>query len=223
MSRCFIIMAAILSATCFLAPASLRAQDTKSLSEKDFRPLFNGEDLTGWQGSTKGYEVADGAIYCKKDGGGNLLTDQEYANFVFRFEFQLTPGANNGLGIRTPLEGDAAFVGMELQILDNTADVYKDLQPYQYHGSIYGVVPAKRGFLKPVGEWNEQEVLCDGKHIVVKLNGKTIVDADIQKASTPETVDGRDHPGLLRDQGFIAFCGHGARVGFRNIRIKTLP
>jgi hypothetical protein len=90
----------------------------------------------------------------EKGSGGNLYTKDEYSDFIFRFEFQLTPGANNGLGIRTPLEGDAAYVGMELQILDNEADVYKNLQKYQYHGSVYGVIPAKRGYLKPTGEWN---------------------------------------------------------------------
>ena len=86
--------------------------------------------------------------------GGNLYTEKEYADFIYRFEFQLTPGANNGLGIRAPLTGDAAYVGMELQILDNTAPIYANLHEYQYHGSVYGVIPAKKGFLKPVGEWN---------------------------------------------------------------------
>ena len=135
---------------------------------------------------------------------------------------ELTPGANNGLGIRTPLEGDPAYVGMELQILDDTAEVYANLQPYQYHGSVYGVVPAKRGHLKPVGEWNEQEVICRGPRVVVKLNGEVIVDADVQKASEPQTVDGREHPGLKREKGYLAFCGHGAHLEFRNLRIMEL-
>jgi hypothetical protein len=120
------------------------------------------------------------------------------------------------------LEGDAAYAGMELQILDNTAEIHKDLKPYQYHGSIYGVAPAKRGYLKPVGEWNDQEVIADGRRITVKLNGVVIVDADIDEASSPKTMDGRDHPGLKREKGHIGFLGHGSRVEFRNIRIKEL-
>jgi hypothetical protein len=119
---------------------------------------------------------------------------------------------------------------MELQVLDDTGPRYNDpnhpkylkLKPYQHHGSIYGVVPAKRGHLKPVGEWNYEEVIARGKQITVKLNGVTIVDADIAKASTPATMDGRDHPGLLREKGYIAFCGHGDRLAFRNLRIKAL-
>jgi hypothetical protein len=134
----------------------------------------------------------------------------------------LTPGANNGLAIRAPLSGDPAYVGMEIQILDDTAAEYSSLMPYQYHGSIYGVVPAKRGYLKPIGQWNSQEVIASGRRVSVRLNGTTIVDADIDEASKPKTIDGRDHPGLERQEGHIGFCGHGDYVEFRNIRIKAL-
>ncbi|UCE41155.1 MAG: DUF1080 domain-containing protein [Candidatus Aminicenantes bacterium] len=191
--------------------------------ERGFLSLFNGQDLTGWIGDKKGYGIEDGKIVVYPNrGSGNLYTQKEYSDFILRFEFRLTPGANNGLGIRAPLEGDAAYAGMELQILDNSAEKYKDLKPYQYHGSIYGVVPAKRGYLRPVGQWNEQEVLADNRRVSVKLNGVVIVDVDIEKASTPETMDGRDHPGLKREKGHIGFLGHGSRVEFRNIRVKEL-
>lgn len=196
----------------------------KREDEEGFVPLFNGRDLSGWTGDTTSYVAENGKIvvYPRRGSGGNLYAEKEYSNFILRFEFKLTPGANNGLGIRTPLSGDAAYMGMELQILDNTADRYKDLRPYQFHGSIYGVVPAKRGYLKPVGEWNFEEVIANGRQITVKLNGVTIVDADIDKASTPETIDGRKHPGLKRDKGHIGFLGHGSNLEFRNIRIKEL-
>ncbi|HNS21883.1 MAG TPA: DUF1080 domain-containing protein [Sedimentisphaerales bacterium] len=188
-----------------------------------FVPLFNGRDMTGWTGNTAGYYAQDGKIICDpKKAGGNVYTAQEYGDFIFRFEFKLTPGANNGLGIRAPLGGDAAYEGMEIQILEDSAPQYANLQPYQFHGSIYGVVPAKRGCLKPVGEWNCEEVTAKGRQITVKVNGMTIVDADLDKASTPETMDHRAHPGLKRDKGHIGFCGHGDYLEFRNIRIKSL-
>lgn len=191
--------------------------------EEGFVSLFDGKSLDHWQGGKDGYEITDdGVLVCLPKGSGNLYTAKEYADFHYKFDFKLTPGANNGIGIRTPLQGDAAYVGMEIQVLDNTADQYKNLKPYQYHGSIYGVVPARREFLKPVGEWNSQEIICKGKHVTVILNGETIVDADIEKASTPKTLDGNNHPGLKRDKGYISFCGHGSRVEFRNIRIKEL-
>jgi hypothetical protein len=192
------------------------------LTELGFRPLFNGKDLTGWQGDTKGYQVDDGKIVALKTGNGNLYTKDEYSDFVVRFDFRLEAGANNGLAIRAPLSGDSAYQGMEIQILDDTHAQYKGIQPYQAHGSVYGIAPAKRGHLKPVGEWNSEEVICRGRQVTVNLNGTTIVDVNLDEASTPQTIDKREHPGLKRASGHIGFCGHGARVEFANLRVKRL-
>lgn len=191
-------------------------------AREGFVPLFNGTDLEGWVGATEGYYVQGGAIVCDADGGGNLYTADEYSDFVLRFEFRLSPGANNGLGIRAPLEGDAAYVGMELQILDNEARRYAELQPYQYHGSVYGVAAAERGHQRPPGEWNQQEVVAHGRRIRVTLNGVVILDTDLDEVATPSTIDGRDHPGLARTTGHIGFLGHGHRVEFRNLRIREI-
>ncbi len=189
-----------------------------------FVSLFNGSNLNSWVGNKESYVVEDGVIVVKPDNGsgGNLFSEKEYADFIFRFEFQLTPGANNGLGIRTPLSGDAAYSGMELQILDNRAPVYANLEPYQYHGSVYGVIPAKREYQKPVGEWNYQEVRVQGTSITVVLNGTTIVDGDIAGPRDNGTMDHKDHPGLKNITGHIGFLGHGSELKFRNIRIKVL-
>ena len=192
--------------------------------DNGFVSLFNGKNLNGWQGNRTDYYAENGILVVnpKNGGHGNLYTDKEYSDFIFRFEFKLTPGANNGLGIRAPLEGDAAYVGMELQILDNTAAIYANLHKYQYHGSVYGVIPAKRGYLNPVGDWNYEEVIVKGSHVKVVLNGTTILDGDIKEASKNGTKDGNDHPGLNRDKGYIGFLGHGSELFFRNIRVKDL-
>ena len=198
---------------------------TKREEKMGFEQLFNGTDLTGWVGNKQGYAIKDGIMICDPSLGssGDLYTEEEYGDFVFRFEFRLTPGANNGLGIRVPSGGHAAYDGMELQILDHDSPRYTGwLKDYQHHGSIYGVVPAKTGYLKPVGEWNFQQVRAKGKQIKIKLNGETIIDADIEKASTPKTIDGNKHPGLKRSSGHIGFSGHGDQVEFRNIRIRSL-
>jgi HEAT repeat protein len=189
-----------------------------------FEALFNGRNLDNWIGNKESYVVEDGVIVVKPDkgSGGNLYTQNEYSDFIFRFEFQLTPAANNGLGIRAPLEGDAAYAGMELQILDDTAPVYANLQPYQYHGSVYGVIPARRGYQKPVGEWNYQEVAVKGTQVKITLNGTVIVDGDIAGPGDNGTMDHRDHPGLKNKTGHIGFLGHGSVVKFRNIRIKDI-
>src|SRR5690606_2626085 len=138
--------------------------------QEGFEVLFDGTNLEAWTGNTTAYQISDEgtlAIYPTKGSGGNLYTKEEFADFVYRFEFRLTPGANNGIGIRAPLEGDAAYKGMEIQVLDDNAEMYKDLAPYQYHGSVYGVIPAKRGYLKPMGEWNEEEIYIKGNKIRV--------------------------------------------------------
>jgi HEAT repeat protein len=207
----------------------------REISEKEFNltpdersegfvSLFNGRNLDNWVGNKQSYVAEDQMIVIKPvdNSGGNLYTEKEYADFVFRFEFQLTPAANNGLGIRAPLTGDAAYVGMELQILDDTAPVYSALQPYQYHGSVYGVIPSRRGFQKPVGEWNYEEVTAVGTHIKIVLNGTTIVDGDIAGPRDNGTMDHNSHPGLKNTTGHIGFLGHGSLVKFRNIRIKEL-
>jgi hypothetical protein len=197
---------------------------TEEEKAEGFVSLFNGMNLDGWQGNKTDYFAENGELVVQpaRGGHGNLFTEKEYSDFIFRFEFQLTPGANNGLGIRAPLEGDAAYQGIELQILDNTAPIYANLKEYQYHGSVYGVIPAKRGYLKPVGEWNEQEVVVQGSKIKITLNGTVILDGDIAEASKNGTLDGRDHPGLKRKKGYIGFLGHGSELKFRNIRIKDL-
>ncbi len=206
-----------------------REKGTNQLTAEErsegFTQLFNGTDLTGWAGGPQGYAVRDGVLVIDPalGGGGNLMTEKEYGNFVFRFEFRLSPGANNGVGIRAPLTGNPAYDGMEIQILDDVSPRYKGwLKDYQHHGSIYGVVPAKTGCLKPWGLWNSEEITAKGKQITVKVNGMTIVDADIEKASTPKAIDGGEHPGLKRTSGHIGFCGHGDYLELRNIRVKSL-
>jgi hypothetical protein len=201
-----------------------------SSAEAGFEPIFNGKDLNGWVYGTKnnamkagvGYQVdpEQKIVYCTVKDGGNLYTEKEYADFVLRFEFKLTENANNGIAIRAPLEGDAAYVGMEIQVLDDSGSQYKTLRPAQYHGSIYDVFAAERGHQKPVGEWNEEEITAKGRHITIKLNGAVIVDANLDDVKDEAKL--KKHPGLANKTGHIGFLGHGARVEFRNLRVKEL-
>ncbi len=201
----------------FALPAAERAEG--------FEVLFDGTNLDSWTGNTNDYVVTDEgtlAIFPSEGSGGNFYTKETYDDFIYRFAFRLTPGANNGVGIRAPMEGDAAYAGIEIQVLDDGAEMYKDLAPYQYHGSVYGIIAAKRGALKPLGEWNEQEIRINGDDIKVTLNGKVIVDGNLKEASENGTLDKKDHPGLQRKSGHIAFLGHGSEVHFKDIRIKRL-
>lgn len=202
--------------------------------EAGFIPLFNGKDLSGWTygpndslKSGQGYHVdpARKTIYSTEKDGGNLFTEKQCANFILRFEFKLTPNGNNGIGIRAPVSFNTSTLGMEIQVLDETGPAYHkpnpEIQPWQYHGSIYNVVPAKSGHLRPVGEWNQEEISAIGRHIQVTLNGVVIVDANLDDVKDPATL--KKHPGLQRTTGHIGFLGHGSRVDFRNLRLKPLP
>lgn len=180
------------------------------------RPLFNGKDLTGWKG--EGYIVEDGAIVATPQ-AKNLVTEDTFASYSLEFDFKLTPGANNGLGINYPGEGDAAYSGLELQILDDSDPKYKDLKDSQHHGSIYLLSPAKQGSLKPVGEWNHQKVTVSRALVAVELNGTEILRRDLDDLS----VRNPKHKGLKRIAGHIAFLGHGDKVSFKNINIQERP
>ena len=210
----------------------LEKQEPFQLSPEEekegFKVLFDGTNMHEWTGNTVDYILEDGCISMVPSSsfGGNLYTKKEYGNFIYRFDFQLTPGANNGVGIRTPMEGDAAYVGMEVQVLDCEHPIYQgNITPLQHHGSVYGIIPAREDHpkaFKPVGEWNTEEIMADGDHIRVTVNGVVILDGNIRDAVKNGTPDGKEHPGLFNKKGHIGFLGHGSPVKFRNIRIKEL-
>jgi len=194
--------------------------------EPGFAALFDGETLNGWTQVAKrgsGYIVEDGKIVCPSDGGGNLYTDKDYASFILRFEFRMEEGGNNGIGIRCPEAArDCAYQGMEIQILDDQHEKYKGkIKPTQFHGSVYDVFPAKPGYLKKAGEWNQEEIVVDGRKINVTLNGTVILDENLDTVKDPEVL--KKHPGLAQTTGRIGLLGHGSRVEFRNLRMKLLP
>lgn len=213
--------AAVLALAAFSACS--RAADPAPDNE-GFVKLFDGTTLTGWQligGHGPGYVPKDGILDCPADGGGNLYTLKQYTDFIFRFEFKLAAAGNNGVGIRAPLNGDAAYQGMEIQILDDTSPDYAHLEPGQYHSSIYKVVAAKRGSEKPLGEWNSEEIQAIGRHIKITVNGMVTVDANLNDVTDPKIL--AEHPGFRRDRGYVGFLGHGpSEVQFRNIFIKDL-
>ena len=224
----------------FLAALLCAAVWGEGVCEPGFKPMFNGRDLTGWEGATNTYAVTkEGYLTClQRDTKGgakvvrNLWTVKDYANFVIRFDVKLPPNANNGLGIRTPPNGWCSHDGMEIQLLDDWGPAWNGahkLYDSQYTGSIYGVVPPARkangeSYLNKPGEWNSVEVTANGSQITVVLNGTKIVDADVSKYD-PEGAylpDKHKHPGLRRKTGRIHWCGHGREIYWRNVRIKEL-
>jgi len=193
-----------------------------------FVPIFDGKSLDGWvglDGDTSSYFVDDGMLICSATGKQHLFTEQKYDNFILRLQIKLDPGGNNGVGVRTQIDKAPHLFGMEIQVLDDSYYADGDpikLKDYQHHGSIYGVVPAKTGYLKPAGQWNDEEIVCDGRRLKVTLNGTVIVDADLD---TIKPLDQHEHPGLRYKGGRISLHAHGnygAEVCFRNLRVKEL-
>lgn len=189
-----------------------------SRNSSAYLQAFDGKTFSGWQGNLDSYKIQDGSVQCKAGKGGHIFTEKTYSDFSVQLEFQLPPGGNNGLAMRYPGKGDPAYTGFELQVLDNTADKYKSLKPYQYHGSAYGMAPALRGYQRPVGVWNFQQVTMVGSRVTVELNGFLILDADLKdlKSSLPNHT-GKDNP-----TGHFGFCGHNDAVAYRSIRIRRL-
>ncbi len=190
-------------------------------SAEGFQSYFNGKNFDGWDGPLDQYEVVDGAIVCRPKKGGNIFTKAEFADHVIRLEYKLPPGGNNGLAIRYPGMGHVATLAMcELQILDDTDPQYAMLDPRQYNCSAYGMVPAHRGYLRPVGEWNFVEVTVKGSTLRAELNGTRILDCDLAKVT--EFKDNTPHPGKDNKKGHFGFAGHNDPVAFRTIQIKNL-
>jgi len=211
----------------FTAVAGLLTACVTAQPERGFTSLFDGQTLNGWKlmdPHGEGYGVKDGVIFCARGGGGNLMTEKEFDDFILRFEFKLEDGSNNGVGIRTPLRGNPAYLGMEIQILEEGAadrGKWGKLRPEQYHGSVYDLIAARKGALKPPGEWNTEEITARGRQIRVVVNGVTILDANLNDVTDPAKL--MKHPGLFRERGHIGFLGHNDYIEFRNLRIKELP
>jgi hypothetical protein len=210
------------SAQPLLSPKAMGAADANS--NRGFVPLFDGKTLNGWTylGQPGGeYYVSNGCIVCPEIGHNNLVTDKEYSDFVLRLEYKYYPDGNNGVTIRAPMSREnLTYVGVELQLLDDIAPKHRNIQPWQHNGSVYGIVAAKNG-AGIIGEWNKEEITCIGRHYKIVLNGRTIVDADLNDVRDPKVI--QEHPGFLRDRGHLGLLGHESKFEFRNIEIKEIP
>ncbi|HLJ96087.1 MAG TPA: DUF1080 domain-containing protein [Gemmataceae bacterium] len=202
------------------------AQSAAPEAPKGFEPLFNGKDLTGWHvnkgGKMSVWGAQNGILYVDGRGGGWLMTEKEYGDFELRLEFKVPPRGNSGVALRSPMEGDPAYAGMEIQILDDqwhkNDKNYKGLRPTQLTGAIYDVVPPGKDATKPAGEWNQFDITAKGRHVTIVLNGTTIVDANLDDYKNRAD----RHPGLLREKGHLGLQSHDGRVEFRNLYVKPL-
>jgi hypothetical protein len=208
-----------------LLPLITRAEEKKpetvNVPPKGFTTLFNGKDLKGWKAHGGKFEKwnvdKEAGTFYTGGAGGWLMTEKEYGDYELRLDFKVPKGGNSGVALRSPMKGDPAYTGMEIQILDDPS--YKGLQKWQHTGSIYGVVPSSSQPTKPLGEWNTYRIVCKGRHVIVELNGKKIVDANLDDSKEKHA---EKHPGILRAKGHVGVQDHGGKVEFRNVFIKEL-
>ncbi|MBI5689369.1 MAG: DUF1080 domain-containing protein [Verrucomicrobia bacterium] len=207
-----------------------------SRGAEGFKSIFNGKTLDGWMIEEKGpvktpgdvMEIKDGTLVWRAGRGGTPYWKEELSDFQARVWFKIPPGGNNGLAIRYPGKGNTAYDGMtELQIIDENyyaarKQPDKKLDPRQYHGSVYGMVPAARGYLRPTADWNFQEVTVKGSTLRVELNGTVILDTDLSKVDMATVMSKSPHPGKDRKSGFFGLAGHSDPVEFKELSIKKL-
>lgn len=225
MARCFAGILVLAGAVSALMVGVLQADEPAKTAPKEepFVRLYNGKDLTGWEvqnGKIDAWKADGELLSCIHEGGGWLRSKELYSDFVLKIEWKIPKGGNSGVGLRFPSTGDPAHVGMEIQILDDGDEQYKNLVDAQYTGGIYYQAAAKHGAAKPVGEWNKYEITCLGPHVTVVLNGQVINDAMVDTYK-----EGKGGHSALADRpeiGHVGMQSHGSRVDFRNIEIKNL-
>ena len=194
-----------------------------AVSADEGRSLFNGKDLTGWQGMqgpADNWGVKDGTLTCTGGKGAHwLATREEFSDFDLSLEFKLPVNGNSGVFIRAPRGGTPYVDGMEIQLLDDYGEKWKNLKPDQFTGAIYAAVAPSRRVTRKAGQWQTMRILCVGRRCSVWVNGEQIIDADLDKVAGKF---GRKVPGLKRNSGLIGVQNHGDPVSFRRIVIKTI-
>jgi 3-keto-disaccharide hydrolase len=176
--------------------------------------------LVGWQqigGERGNWQMADGILSAQGKGGW-LSTVRQYGDFELSLEFCVAAEGNSGVFLRAPHRGDPAYAGMEVQIIHDRAEQWRDLKPNQYTGSLYGIQAPSERASKRANEWQAMVISCRGPQVKVVLNGQEVVDT----STTYYPYKYQSHPGLTRSSGYIGLQDHGGGVEFRNIRIKPL-
>ncbi|HTN76511.1 MAG TPA: DUF1080 domain-containing protein, partial [Pirellulaceae bacterium] len=187
-----------------------------AVTELGYTSLFNGKDLTGWEGANedaaKCWQVVDGLLECTGKKGPWLRSQQEYGDYNLRLAYKLKEGGNSGVFIRVPKNGEhhGDQSGIEIQLLDDRAPRYDKLKAYQYTGSLYAIVAADPRVAHEAGEWNTMEIDCRDRQYRIIHNGVLVLSANAEQ-----------HPELAKrlTSGFLGLQNHSEQVWFRDLRI----
>jgi hypothetical protein len=179
-------------------------------------PLFNGLDLAGWHVMGHQDWHAENDILWTEGKGGWLRSDRRFADFVLRMEYRVSKDAVSGIFLRSAEQGDPAFTGLEISLLDDAGQ----LTDLHSTGAVYGAVIPTYGVGRKAGEWNQVEIYCVGRHLTVYLNGNRIHKIDFDD---PAFVFAEKRPlSRVPNQGYIGLESHTNRVEFRSLRIQVI-
>jgi hypothetical protein len=194
--------------------------------------LFDGKTLAGWKSYSgkpigEQWVVEDGALHLTGGGGGDIVTDKEFKDFEFQFQWKVAPGANSGVMYRVQ-PGDRApyFSGPEYQVLDDAK--HRDGgNPKTSAAALYALIAGTGKELKPVGEWNTGKIVLRGNHLEHWLNGKKVVDTDIGTEGWKSMIADSKFKDWKQfgaaPKGMLCLQDHGDKVWFRDLKIRELP
>ncbi len=223
--------------------------ENNTLTEKEKEDgwvlLFNGKNSEGWRSYNKtdfptGWVIVDGTIHCKGSGqgeagaddGGDIIYDKKFSNFHLKLEWKLSEGGNSGIFyLGQEIDGWPIYkTAPEMQILDNVKHIDANLgiAGNRQAGSLYDMIPAEPQNAKPVGEWNQVEVIVYNGTVVHKQNGVSVVEYHLWTDDWKAMVAKSKFPKLnenfadVAKEGYFGVQDHGDDVWFRNIKIKEL-
>ncbi len=208
--------------------ASTSSESAQGNLPAEFVSLLSGKALEGWvvhEGQDDAWSREGDVISCRGAGGGWIRTEKEYSDFHMKFDYRYHSGCNTGVGIRCPSEGNPTFTGIEIQLLDDGAEKYKNLRADQYTGSIYyQVAPSQKPKLKSPQEWNQCEVICISDQLTIKINGEIVNEINLARPADNSQPSSSKHWKLAERPpiGHLALQGHPSQVDFRNLFVKDL-
>ena len=234
------LAAAVLAPLGAQAPAKDAAKKTEATMKADtagWTSLFDGTTLKGWRGYKKAdpsdtrWKVENGVVTIPeadgKDTRGNrdIITDATYDQFDLRWEWKVAPGGNSGLKYFV-LEDETSAIGHEYQMIDDERHADAKIGPHRQTAAFYDVLPAADRPLKPAGEWNTSEVIVRGKHVEHWLNGKRVLQYELDSPEIRAAIAKSKFKDIARfgkpQKGHILIQDHGNQVWFRNVKIKPL-
>jgi hypothetical protein len=231
---CGLLLAArALSATATAAASGTATAAAKATAAPSaWHPLVQDQSAPEWRGWKSdgfppGWRV-EGGVLSKDDSVDDLVSKQNFANFELELEWKIGKGGNSGIFYRGTREYDHIYwSGPEYQLLDD-ANAHDGRNPLTSAAAAYGLYAPPRGITKPFGQWNKTRIVVSGTHVQHWLNGRKVVDYELQSDDWKSKVAGskfKDYPRYgLASSGAIGIQGdHDGTLAIRNMRIRELP